>query len=246
MFDVQYICLQSWVPVRASNSSASEMVTSLLFGETCIAVGELDDWLQIRTNHDGYAGFIPKNYVCLLEKYTHIQWKIVTEPFTYMIHNQMVIQLSPGSRIPQNNKIMIDGNEYVWKNGLGDKTIVNLLEHAQWFLNTPYLWGGRSIFGIDCSGLIQVLGLMSNLKMPRDAFQQALCGARKTWSTRQAGDLCYFENISGKITHVGILISTERIIHASGKVRIDFINPEGIVNSQSNELTHKLADIRTW
>jgi cell wall-associated NlpC family hydrolase len=82
--------------------------------------------------------------------------------------------------------------------------------------------------------------------MPRDAFQQALCGTRKTWSNRQAGDLCYFENKSGKITHVGILISTERIIHASGKVRIDFITPEGIVNSQSNELTHKLADIRTW
>lgn len=246
MLGVQYICLQSWLPVRASNSSASEMVSSLLFGETCTMVGESDDWFQIKTDHDNYVGYVSKNNLVPFENYKHIVWKRVVEPYTYFICGQMIIQLSPGSLIPQNNEILIDGNHYYWRNGLGDKKIVNLLEHAQWFLNAPYLWGGRSIFGIDCSGFIQILGLMSGLAMPRDASMQVKMGQRKSWASRQTGDLCYFENSSGKITHVGLLITADKIIHASGKVRIDDITPNGIIHSISRENTHKLADIRTW
>jgi cell wall-associated NlpC family hydrolase len=135
---------------------------------------------------------------------------------------------------------------YQWVSGLGDKKIVNVLEHAKWFLNTPYLWGGRSIFGIDCSGFVQVLAQMAHLKMPRDAYQQALMGQRRMWQNKQVGDLAFFENDSGKINHVGIIFTPNTIIHASGKVRIDEFTPKGIVHSQTKELTHKLTDIRTW
>lgn len=246
MFDVKYICLQSWVPVRAQPSSTSEMVTSLLFGETCLAVGEVDDWLQVKTSHDLYPGYIPKSYVYSFKDYAHLSWKTVTEPFTYLKSQYAFIQLSPGSRIPDNHQIAIDGQHYEWKSALGDKKIVNLLEHAKWFLNTPYLWGGRSIFGIDCSGLVQVLGQMNQIKMPRDAAQQALVGSKRMWQSKQPGDLCYFENASGKVTHVGIVFTPNTIIHASGKVRIDELTIEGIVHAQTKIKTHKLCDIRTW
>lgn len=246
MFEVQYICLQSWAPVRGSESSASEMVTSLLFGETCTAIGEKNDWLQIKTNHDGYAGYIPKSYLVPFEAYSNVNWQVVLEPYTYLKSEFSVIQLSPGSKIPVSKIISIDGMAYQWVSGLGEKKIINVLEHAKWFLNTPYLWGGRSIFGIDCSGFVQVLAQMAHLKMPRDAYQQALMGQRRMWHNKQVGDLAYFENDSGKITHVGILFTPNTIIHASGKVRIDELTPKGIVHTQTKELTHKLIDIRTW
>lgn len=246
MFEVQYICLQSWVPVRASESSASEMVTSLLFGETCTVIGEKNDWLQIKTNHDGYPGYVPKSYLSPFEPYLKTNWQVVVEPYTYLKSDFSVIQLSPGSKIPTSKIISIDGVAFQWVSGLGEKKIVNILEHAKWFLNTPYLWGGRSIYGIDCSGFVQILAIMNNLKMPRDAYQQALMGQRRMWQNKQVGDLAYFENSAGKITHVGIIFTPNTIIHASGKVRIDEFTPKGIVHAQTKELTHKLTDIRTW
>ena len=82
--------------------------------------------------------------------------------------------------------------------------------------------------------------------MPRDAYQQALCGNREMWDQRKPGDLAYFANADGKVTHVGILLDDDRIIHAYGKVRIDQLTANGIVNEQSGLLTHKLFDIRTW
>lgn len=247
MNDVRLICLQSWVPIRAKPSSASEMVTALLFGETCLCIDEEEDgWLKVKTSHDQYPGFIPKNYVYRFSDYAHLQWKMVTEPYTYLKGTFSAIQLSPGSKVPVNHQLIIDGQIYDWRSSLGEKKIVNLLEHAKWFLNTPYLWGGRSIFGIDCSGLVQVIGQMNHINMPRDASQQVLVGNKVMWQARQPGDLCYFENASGKVTHVGIIFTPNTIIHASGKVRIDELTPEGIIHLQTKELTHKLCDIRTW
>ncbi len=246
MVDVQYICLQSWAPVRAQASSASEMVTSLLFGETCMVIDESNEWLKIKTTHDQYPGYISKSYVYPFRDFSHVQWKLVIEPYTYLKSKQSVILLSPGSKIPVNEKLVIDQMEFHWVSALSNNQITNLLEHAKWFLNTPYLWGGRSIFGIDCSGLVQIVGLMNQIKMPRDASQQILSGNKKMWQARNPGDLCYFENDSGKVTHVGIIFTPNTIIHASGKVRIDHLTPKGIIHAQTKEQTHNLCDIRTW
>ena len=242
---VQRICLQSWVPMRASSSSKSEMVSSMLFGEVCNVVGSDGEWLQVRTDFDGYVGWIPEMYLRDFSLFEKTDWVIVSEFGSCFLGDEGdKILLSPGCRVPDSGRIVIDGSMYYYRGG--KFLVAGAAAAAEAFLNTPYLWGGRSIWGIDCSGLVQAVGQMLRINMPRDAYQQALCGDREMWDQRKPGDLAYFANADGKVTHVGILLDDDRIIHAYGKVRIDQLTANGIVNEQSGLLTHKLFDIRTW
>lgn len=242
---LQRICLQSWVPLRASNSSKSEMVSSMLFGEVCSVVGSDGEWLQVKCDLDGYLGWIPEMYLRDFSLYEKTDWVIVTEVDAFFLGEEGdKIGLSPGCRVPSTGQIVIDGGVYGYRGG--KFLVAGAAVAAEAFLNAPYLWGGRSIWGIDCSGLVQAIGRILRIDMPRDAYQQALCGNREMWAQRKPGDLAYFANSDGKVTHVGILLDDDRIIHAYGKVRIDRFTANGIVNEQSGLLTHKLFDIRSW
>ncbi len=115
------------------------------------------------------------------------------------------------------------------------------------FLNAPYLWGGKSVYGIDCSGLSQSVYRYLNIALPRDAWQQAERGTPvSSLKNSKCGDLCFFDNADGKITHVGILLNKKTIIHSSGKVRIDTISEEGIINGDNGEQTHHLKLIKRF
>jgi cell wall-associated NlpC family hydrolase len=121
----------------------------------------------------------------------------------------------------------------------------NLLNIAEPYLNTAYLWGGKSIFGIDCSGFVQQVYKMLGIVLPRDAYQQATVGESVGFLEEvQLGDLAYFDNAERRITHVGIMLNSHQIIHASGKVRIDNIDNMGIVNSDTELRTHQLRMIK--
>jgi cell wall-associated NlpC family hydrolase len=113
------------------------------------------------------------------------------------------------------------------------------------FLNSAYLWGGRSIFGVDCSGFCQTVFRFIGIPLLRDAYQQASQGeAIGFLEETKLGDLAFFDNEEGRITHVGMLLDQDTIIHASGRVRMDTIDHLGIVNVDTGLHTHKLRIIK--
>ena len=144
-------------------------------------------------------------------------------------NNQLILGLEPDTALYyQGNKIDIVGT-------------------ALKYVNAPYLWGGRTVFGIDCSGFTQIIFKMNGIIMPRDAYQQAELGRTvHSIEDAQPGDLAFFENDKGRITHTGIILKDAKIIHSSGKVRIDKIDHKGIFNIERQEYSHKLTKINRF
>ena len=121
-----------------------------------------------------------------------------------------------------------------------------LRQNALIILNAPYVWGGRSPLGIDCSGLTQIVYRLQGIDLPRDAYQQAKVGTTLSFiEESEVGDLAFFDDKEGKVIHVGIILEDNHIIHASGKVRIDRIDQQGIFNSEIGKHTHKLRLIKS-
>ena len=150
-----------------------------------------------------------------------------------------------GSLLPAADRFEIAGQEFSVQTSckaLKEKTQrPKLIEDAYMYLNAPYLWGGKGPFGIDCSGFVQVVFRLNGILLPRDAYQQADIGDTLSFVEEgQAGDLAFFDNENGKITHVGILNDAQHIIHASGKVRIDRIDHQGIFHEENGTYTHRL------
>jgi hypothetical protein len=120
-----------------------------------------------------------------------------------------------------------------------------LIETASMYLNTPYLWGGKSPFGIDCSGFTQMVYKINGYELKRDASQQAAQGEVLSFiEESEPGDLAFFDNSEGEIIHVGIILKNNYIIHAHGCVRIDRLDQSGIYNTEQNRHTHRLRVIK--
>lgn len=237
-----YICLLSWTPLRASASSTAEMVSCLLFGETCSLIQEHGEWLEVVTTTDNYTGFIPNYYLSEYSNtYDSFNNILPFQTTAISADNSQKINLSPGSLVPESGVILLNGTEF----HIPQETRKTEPEHVlHQFLHAPYLWGGRSIFGLDCSGLSQNFYGILGTFLPRDAYQQAELGETISFEEKQWGDLAFFANLSGKITHVGIITHQNTIIHASGMVRKDILAPEGILHFATHKLTHTLSHIK--
>ncbi|MGB0930452.1 MAG: NlpC/P60 family protein [Chitinophagales bacterium] len=246
------------IPMRAEASDKSEMVNQLLFGETFEVLKQDRQWAQIQTTFDQYEGWIDeKQFLPLSQKeHQNLQNKSpihTLETMHPILHISEYFPILMGSRLPHfngrkaqlANKVYTYLGETTYKMGKDKASPQQIIGFAFNYLHAPYLWGGRSPFGIDCSGLTQLAFKLGNIALPRDAYQQAEIGETiGDFAAIKAGDLAYFNNDDGKIIHVGIVLNNKGIIHASGKVRVDKLHEPGIFNVDTKKYSHKLAVVK--
>lgn len=253
------ICLNTILPVRDEASEKSEMVTQLLFGETCEVLEEKKSFLKIKNTDDGYVGWADTKMLSTISESDYVE--IQNSPIfrvcvpiadSFCLTDKQIYHLTAGSKLPfynpDINGMIIGDQKYQIHSSLvtylPDSISDNIVPTARIFLNAPYLWGGKSVMGIDCSGFTQVVYNLCGYSLPRDASQQVICGVEvKTLDEAQAGDLLFFSK-NNSVSHVGIYLGENKIIHASGKVRIDKVDEEGIYKEESSSYTHQLVDIR--
>lgn len=246
------------VPLHAEADYHSELSSQLLFGEQIEILESSNEWHFVRCLSDNYTGWTPtvslnrKNFTPSPIDTT--DFVPIKTPAFVCFKTSSVEKISlPGGGITPliiNDQFELLSEIYQvaqYLPGFDNKKLngQHVVELALQYINAPYLWGGKTIFGMDCAGLIQVVYSMLGITMPRDTMQQVEKGKTVDFiSEVEAGDIAYFENNEGEITHVGILLNSHQIIHASGYVKIEIIDSHGIISSSSGEYTHKLRVIK--
>ncbi len=245
------LCTVPAAPVRREASHRSEMTNQLLFGETVEVIETKEEWLNVRSLYDGYEGWITHHLI------EHTEEPVISSFVTTGLLNDIGwrngnLHAPMGSFLPgfsEENNVLWDGTS-IYKNSFRDSstTDVNLLEAiARLWLNAPYLWGGKTLMGVDCSGFVQTVLKVCGIHLLRDAYQQAEQGKRIGHASQaQNGDLAFFHNDQGRVTHVGLMLSGDKIIHASGRVRIDQLDSEGIFNRETGKHTHRLHSVNRY
>ncbi len=242
------ICNLSIVPLRAEASDLSEMVSQVLYGEHFKILEIRKKWSRIRLAFDKYEGWVDnKQFINISEKdyfdFDKTNLKLSTDLVDFITDSSnQLFSVCLGSSVSASNYL-----EHQFEGKLVSEVYPkqHLIETALLYLNTPYLWGGKTPFGIDCSGFTQMVYKLNGYKLLRDASQQATQGEALSFiEESEPGDLAFFDNDEGKITHVGIIMKDNYIIHAHGKVRIDRLDHSGIFNYDVRNHTHKLRVIK--
>jgi cell wall-associated NlpC family hydrolase len=250
----------SIVPVRSEPREKSEMCTQILFGEQYTIMEENAKWCQIKLAFDGSEGWIDRMMVNETDEENFMKLAEIPRIVTTDVFN--IVQPSGGYSnfliVAGSSLPYFDPNTRTFKIGdviynIQGNSITSsprnvrevIIENALKYFNSPYLWGGRSPFGVDCSGFSQVLYKMAGLTIPREAAQQAMLGANLSFVEEALpGDLAFFDNEEGNITHVGVIWEKNKIIHSSGKVRIDNLDHFGINNIDTRRYTHQMRLMR--
>jgi gamma-D-glutamyl-L-lysine dipeptidyl-peptidase len=248
------ICNLAVIPLRALPDDRSEQVSQVLFGETFEVKEWTERWVKIVTTNDNYTGWIGRLQFAMLGHVAYKHQQNAPAPLTYRavtqawkIIDNSVLYLPAGSSLAglKGTTCKIGNDKFEIIGEIGERE--DIATTAKSFLNAPYLWGGRTHFGIDCSGFTQVVFNLNKIKIKRDASQQALEGEKvDSLKNARLGDLAFFNNTEGRVTHVGILLNGGQIIHASGKVKIDPIDNDGIYSEELKRHTHKLHSIRRF
>ena len=241
------ICELSVVPVRKNQGSKNEMVTQLLFGEIFTIIKLDEKWSKISNEYDNYIGWVNNIQIKFIDKISYESIK-KNKPF-YSTNNKGYLINKYKSKISVPLGSLISSSKFLettFQGELSNLNRDNIPKVSMLFLDSPYLWGGRTTHGIDCSGFSQIIYKVCGIKISRDARQQAVEGKLIDKRNVNCGDLAFFGESKKEITHVGIMINKSEIIHAFGKIRIDKVNMEGIINSKTGKNTHKLIEFRNY
>lgn len=242
------ICVVSLAPLRVEPRDPSEMCTQALAGEraTMLEIG-VKDWIRVRLENDGYEGWTDRKQwqesktsdnVFLLQAPVSSWLREDGSTLDLIAGSQLV--LSESGRWSMGDVLLEPLDDLDLAIGAHDSIFAAMHQ----FMGAPYLWGGKSKFGIDCSGLIQVAFQLMGVRVPRDASEQAKEGIGVNWQDHQVGDLVFFQNEEGRIIHVGMVASKSTLIHAAGEVRIDELRHEGVFRNEI--MTHKMHSIKRW
>lgn len=248
------LCIVPVAPIRKEPRHEAEITSQLLFGEAVELISNHGEWVEIICSYDGYAGF------CMRNQLTEVDAVIATQSQVPLVHtwsgiiqvNEAPMHVPFGSALPG-----LQNGETTWGSYRIRSTSKLVMEGAYvfdeesiravgfQFLNTAYLWGGRSVFGADCSGFTQVVMRFFGKHLPRDAAHQSLLGEDVGFlQEARCGDLAFFDNEEGKIIHVGMLLNDREILHSAGRVRIDTIDNAGIINRDTFQRTHQLRFVK--
>lgn len=247
------ICNLAMIPLRLEPSDKSEIVSQILFGEQFEIREQIKQWYYIKLHYDSYEGWIDSKQVQLISETNFNQLSKdaiilngdLIEYITSTSNFLMPIPLGASLSFLNHSEINTANFDFEGTRISGIKAKENILNSAFMYLNAPYLWGGKTPFGIDCSGFTQMVYKLNGYKLLRDASQQALQGEALSFIEESTpGDLAFFDNEEGNIIHVGIIMENNYIIHASGKVRIDRLDHLGIYNAEANKHTHRLRVIK--
>lgn len=247
------ICDLSIVPLRLEPNDTSEMISQVLFGDYFKVLERRKKWSKIRLDFDNYEGWIDNKQFKLISE--ELYSSILNNPSTLAGEiidfvtdtHENFYTIPIGCSLPffENGSLKIGENSFSYDGTVLTEILPkeNIIDVASKFLNAPYLWGGKTPFGMDCSGFVQVVFRMSGIELPRDAWQQAEQGSQIDFAEEaRVGDLAFFGKENEAITHVGIVLNEGNIIHCSEKVKVEKFDHQGIHNSQG--YTHDLRVIK--
>jgi cell wall-associated NlpC family hydrolase len=254
------ICALSAAPVRAEASDKAELVTELLFGDCYTVLATQGNWLRVEGAADHYQGWIDyKQHQPVSPAYFE-DWREQEHPrsldLVQVVSDAATRQpITLGCRLPFFDGMTLKvGDKCLFYNGTAtnpaqsatpERQLALLRKMGQLYLRAPYVWGGKSVFGLDCSGLTQQLFGLLGVQLPRDAYQQIALGQPVDFITQaRLGDLAFFENAEGRIVHVGVVFDEGHILHAHGEVRLDPLDHHGIFNRDRQKYSHKLRLIK--
>jgi hypothetical protein len=248
----RFICENVFVPLRSGPSHKTEMLSQVLFGEKYSVIDKAGKWIKVETLFDKYVGWVDMDHLQHTEDVDNTTGKILNKSLLCYKNDKTKIVLEAGCEVfnPdfQNKQFYIGKNRYTTSDDFNSGFVTpngSFSDTALKFINSPYIWGGRIPSGIDCSGLTQLVYKIHGIPIQRNSWQQAESGRIIDFiNETEQGDLVFFDNDRGKISHVGMIFSKGLVIHASGRVRIDSIDHQGIFKPEIHSYSHKLRTIR--